>query len=50
MVAQEGDVDWFRFALRGEEGPGKLEQRARWKKLHAAHGPAYLAKLSIAAR
>jgi hypothetical protein len=35
MVSQEGNEDWFRFWLTGEEDPdpAKVEQYARWRKL-----------------
>lgn len=35
MVSQEGNEDWFRFWLKGEEDsdPAKAEQYARWRKL-----------------
>jgi len=35
MVSSQGNVDWFRFWLKGEEDsdPAKAEQYARWRKL-----------------
>ena len=35
MTAQQGDVDWFCFWLKGEEDPdpAKAEQYARWREL-----------------
>jgi hypothetical protein len=35
MVASDGNVDWFRFWLLGEEDPSaeKAEQYARWREL-----------------
>jgi dipeptidyl aminopeptidase/acylaminoacyl peptidase len=35
MASQQGNVDWFRFWLKGEEDPdpAKAEQYARWKGL-----------------
>jgi dipeptidyl aminopeptidase/acylaminoacyl peptidase len=35
MTAQQGDVDWFCFWLKGEEDPtpAKAEQYARWRQL-----------------
>lgn len=35
MASQEGNVDWFRFWLKGEEDPAlsKVPQYARWKEL-----------------
>ena len=35
MVSQQGNVDWFSFWLKGEEGPdpSKGEQYARWREL-----------------
>ena len=35
MTVQQGDVDWFRFWLKGEEDPdpAKAEQYARWREL-----------------
>jgi dipeptidyl aminopeptidase/acylaminoacyl peptidase len=35
MTAQQGNVDWFCFWLRGEEDPdpSKAEQYARWRQL-----------------
>ncbi len=35
MISQQGNVDWFRFWLKGEEDsdPAKAEQYARWREL-----------------
>ncbi len=35
MISQQGNVDWFRFWLKGEEDPdpAKAEQYARWRVL-----------------
>ncbi len=35
LVSQQGNVDWFRFWLKGEEDPdpAKAEQYARWREL-----------------
>lgn len=35
LVSQEGNVDWFRFWLKGEEDPdpAKADQYARWREL-----------------
>jgi dipeptidyl aminopeptidase/acylaminoacyl peptidase len=35
MAAQQGDVDWFSFWMKGEEDPdpAKTEQYARWREL-----------------
>jgi dipeptidyl aminopeptidase/acylaminoacyl peptidase len=35
MVSQEGNEDWFRFWLKGEEDPdpAKIKQYVRWRKL-----------------
>ncbi len=35
MISQQGNVDWFRFWLKGEEDPdpAKAEQYARWRKI-----------------
>ena len=39
MASQQGNVDWFRFWLNGEEDPdpGKARQYARWRELRALH-------------
>lgn len=39
MESQQGDVDWFRFWLKGEEDcdPAKAEQYARWRHLRELH-------------
>lgn len=36
LASQQGNVDWFRFWLRGEEDPDpqKRDQYALWEKLH----------------
>ncbi len=38
MASQQGNVDWFRFWLKGEEDPdpAKSKQYARWRKLRRA--------------
>jgi hypothetical protein len=35
IVSQQGNVDWFRFWLKGEEDPdsAKGEQYAHWREL-----------------
>jgi hypothetical protein len=35
MISQQGNVDWFRFWLKGEEDqdPGKAQQYKRWREL-----------------
>lgn len=35
MASEQGNVDWFRFWLKGEEDadPGKVSQYARWREL-----------------
>ena len=35
LASEQGDVDWFRFWLKGEEDPDptKAEQYARWREL-----------------
>jgi hypothetical protein len=35
MISQQGNVDWFCFWLKGEEGPdpAKAEQYSRWREL-----------------
>ncbi len=35
LTAQEGDVDWFTFWLKGEENlnPAKNKQYLRWREL-----------------
>ena len=37
MASQQGNVDWFRFWLKGEEDsdPAKRKQYARWRKMRA---------------
>jgi dipeptidyl aminopeptidase/acylaminoacyl peptidase len=44
MASQQGNVDWFRFWLKGEEDPdpAKATQYVRWRKLRAQ----YLANIS----
>ncbi len=39
MTAQQGDVDWFCFWLKGEEesDPAKAGQYARWRELRKLH-------------
>jgi len=36
LASQQGNVDWFRFWLKGEEDPdpAKAAQYARWRELH----------------
>jgi dipeptidyl aminopeptidase/acylaminoacyl peptidase len=40
MASQQGNVDWFRFWLKGEEDsdPAKAEQYARWREMKKMHG------------
>lgn len=40
MISQEGNVDWFRFWLKGEEDPdpAKAEQYKRWHELRSQQG------------
>jgi len=35
MISQQGNVDWFRFWLNGEEDPdpAKADQHNRWHEL-----------------
>jgi len=43
LASAQGNVDWFRFWLKGEEDPdpAKAEQYARWRELRKlqAHQP-----------
>jgi hypothetical protein len=43
LVSQEGNEDWFRFWLKGEEdpNPAKAEQYARWRKLRDSERSRY---------
>jgi Tol biopolymer transport system component len=40
MISQQGDVDWFRFWIKGEEDsdPMKAEQYGRWRELRSLQG------------
>jgi len=37
MASEQGDVDWFKFWLKGEEDsdPAKATQYELWRHLHA---------------
>lgn len=37
LASQQGNVDWFRFWLKGEEDPDplKIEQYARWRRMRS---------------
>jgi hypothetical protein len=41
IISQQGNVDWFRFWLKGEEDPdpGKSEQYRRWRELRKLQEP-----------
>ena len=40
LASEQGDVDWFRFWLKGEEDPDpvKVSQYARWRELRKLQG------------
>ena len=40
MISQQGNLDWFRFWLKGEEDPdpSKAEQYKRWRELRRLQG------------